>query len=158
VDFTLFDVDTLDNNGDPNPNQFRDQVDEFTGFNNSSIVVSEATLTRSSFNNDNTTANLARGDRDGNNNNNHGNDRDRESGGDDGDANVGVAFGSTIVDEVSFRWINFNLEGQQAISLYDITYTPAVPEPATVVGATLLGLFLLGHHVRLRSRGAKSRA
>lgn len=153
VQFSLLDVDTNDNNGDPNPNQFRDQVDEFTGENNGSTVISAATLTREDFNNDDTTANRARGDNDGNNNNNDSNDVDRESGQHDDDGNVGVAYGSTTVDEVSFRWINYQLEGQQAIALGDITYDVVIPEPSTYLGGTLLILLASHHYFRKRRRG-----
>jgi len=136
VSTTVFDIDTLDNNGNPNPDQFRDQLDRFTGVNNGSTVVPVATLTRSSFNNDDTTANRVRGDRDGNNGNNHSNDRDREAASNEGLGNVGISFGPTTVDEVSFRWTNRRLNGQQAIALYDITYV--VPEASSWIAGVLL--------------------
>jgi hypothetical protein len=143
VQFTIFDVDR-------DSGVWRDQIDEMEGRRNSAVV-SFADLTGTNFHDifDSGTATArARGD---------GATENADPGTDD--ANLNVVFNDAPVDEVSFRWTNIDAAlGFQYIGLYDITYTPAVPEPATVVGGMLLGLFLAGHHIRHRIRDAKSRA
>jgi hypothetical protein len=143
VQFTIFDVDR-------DSGVWRDQIDEMAGTRNSATV-SFADLTGTNFHDifDSGTATArARGD---------GATENADPGTDD--ANLNVVFNDAPVDEVSFRWTNIDAAlGFQYIGLYDITYTPAVPEPATVVGGMLLGLFLTGYHIRQRLNSAKLQA
>lgn len=85
------------------------------------------------------------------------------SGNPDADAggNVGVSFSSTL-DTISFRYTSGNTPAgpgggtnptSQSIGLYDITYTPAVPEADSLAMAGLLLLAVAGNIVwRLRGR------
>jgi hypothetical protein len=143
VQFTIFDVDR-------DSGLWRDQIDQIDGTRNG-VTASFADLTGTNFHDifDSGTATArARGD---------GASENADPATDD--ANLNVVFNDAPVDEVSFRWTNQDSALDfQYIGLYDITYTPAVPEPATVVGGMLLGLFLAGYHFRQRISGAKPRA
>ncbi len=71
-------------------------------------------------------------------------------------SNVGVSFGATPVTQVSFVWGSGPgapaNPGNQLISIYDITYTPAVPEPSTLIAAGLLLAVCLAGHRILRAK------
>lgn len=138
VEFTIFDMDR-------DSGVWRDQIDEMEGTRGGSTV-SFADLTGTGFHDifdSGTVDALARGD--GPNDNA---DPDAD------DANLGVLFNDAPVDSVTFRWTNQDSAlGFQYIGIYDITYTPAVPEPATVASALLLGLFLAGYHFRPHFKG-----
>jgi hypothetical protein len=71
----------------------------------------------------------------------------------DAGGNVGVSF-STTLDTISFRYTSGDIVGNpgggtnptsQSIGLYDITYTPAVPEASSLAMAGLLFLTVLGN-------------
>jgi hypothetical protein len=75
-------------------------------------------------------------------------------------SNVGVSFGATPVTQVSFVWGSGpgapGNPGNQLISLYDITYTPAVPEPSTfIASALLLAVCIAGHRIQKGKRQAQ---
>ncbi|MEM6820598.1 MAG: hypothetical protein AAF558_01475 [Verrucomicrobiota bacterium] len=61
--------------------------------------------------------------------------------------NISADYGSTTVDQVSFRWRNWdNAQGFQYIGLYDINYV--VPEASTITSIVmLLVLMLIAPHL-----------
>lgn len=141
VSFYLFDIDFASG-------QFIDRVGTFQAYRNGVLVASYATLTGSAYNTvtNNNTANAAA----------TGHTANAE--GDESLGNVLVSFNSPItIDEVRFTYSNLAATpGQQAITIYDINYTP-VPEGSSILCALLLGA-VFGSRAWRRKAGMKSLA
>lgn len=131
VAFTVYDVDT-------SIGQYRDRLDSFTGTLDGSTT-STAVITKSSYNNDDTTSTLVRGDYLAN----------RNAEPDESLGNAGISYSSGVVDQVSFVWSNDGESGYQGIAISDITYT-VIPEPSTCIIGGLLVLLIGYSHFRKR--------